>query len=272
MPTVEDRIRQLNKDLLSFLTKEIADDSSKVFLEAFQDYKTHVQSILGAQKQTSSFDTLKSDGTAAPVPKSTPPATTSAPLAGFSPISFNPTSSSPTQNNIFGAPPKSATGPPPSIFGSPAPTAGATATPASAIGAPKFSFGGTQPSVGGFGTVSSGFSFGVNAGSTPAPAAAGAAADEAEDDEAEKEPETDPAQMLANASDKILFDGRATLHVRANPEDPNCKWASRGKGVLTVRQQSGKSFYLRVTTESGKIILNAAPASSPQAFQKAARR
>ena len=142
-----------------------------------------------------------------------------------------------------------------SLFGAPPP-----ATGASLFGAPPtgtFNFGGgaaAAPATGGFG-----FGFGG-----PGGAAAAAAADD--DDGAEEEAEETETVLDGGAT--ILFKEKAKLHTQG----PDKKWVDRGAGVLTVRAPAGggeggegaasasssRRPYLVFTTDSGRVLLNAA--------------
>lgn len=143
-------------------------------------------------------------------------------------------------SSLFGAPPPAAAGGGAGLFGAP-PTG-------------TFNFGGGAPAA-----AAGGFGFGG-----PGGAVAAAAAD-ADDGEAEEEEEATETVLDGGAT--ILFKEKAKLHTQG----PDKKWVDRGAGVLTVRApsttsegaaaaptSSSKRPYLVFTTDSGRVLLNAA--------------
>lgn len=137
-----------------------------------------------------------------------------------------------------------------SLFGAPPPAAGG----ASLFGGPPtgtFTFGGGVPAAAG------GIGFG---------GPGGAAAVAADDDDGGAEEEEEATETVLDGGATILFKEKAKLHTQG----PDKKWVDRGAGMLTVRAPSNSSEgggaastslkrpYLVFTTDSGRVLLNAA--------------
>lgn len=129
---------------------------------------------------------------------------------------------------MFGAPPPSGGG----LFGAaPPPSGGLFGAPASGSGAPLFSFGG---------------------GATAPPAD--------DDDDDDGAPLDDGGKTAAelDASASIAFKTKAKMFAQATAPDGKAKWAERGNGALTVRTPAGARAHIVLTTDTGRVVLNAA--------------
>ena len=134
----------------------------------------------------------------------------------------------PAGGGLFGAPPSSGGG----LFGTAPPSSGGLfGAPASGSGAPLFSFGG---------------------GATAPPADADADDDSALLDDGEKT----AAELDTGAS--IAFKTKAKMFAQATAPDGKAKWAERGNGALTVRTPAGARAHVVLTTDTGRVVLNAA--------------
>lgn len=165
-------------------------------------------------------------GTAAPAFGASAPASSDAPA--------------PPAGGLFGAPPAATGG---ALFGAPATGGGLFGAPAPAGG-----LFGAAPATGT--TTAPLFSFGGGAA-----AAAPAAADDDDDGPLDDGEKTEAALDTGAA---IAFKTKAKMHAQGVGPDGKPKWAERGSGALTVRTPADARPHLVLTTDTGRVVLNAA--------------